>query len=411
MPTLGERIRTIRKQKKMTLDALAGKELTKGMLSLIENNKANPSMESLNYIAKQLDVNVSELLEEVSQEELREVLEKVELLLNTSFDALKDEYSQAIELISPYIPNLTNGYEAARLLDIYSRCLYLEKKTEWEEYWERAADMYEKLNITNRRAKLGILKVDQYFSKHNYESALSALLKERKQLESTGIWIDHLSILDYNYLEATLYFALGNYTKAIEVMEQAINYSTSNKIFYRLDDLYRLASVYSIMVHDEEQANYYLEKLRAYFTFTEDKEADSFVTIAKIHQLNFYKQEYEKTYALFLDLKKKKWEENLTKISIPFYLLEHGITLYGMGRFDEAIDQLKKVSIPEFIHHPIDLSLFYRLDAYLAVSYDAIGKHQEAIKHAKAAVQNIADMPDTPYKQFINDTYLNLLNK
>ena len=51
MSTLGERIRTLRKQQKMTLEALAGTELTKGMLSLIENNKANPSMESLNYIA------------------------------------------------------------------------------------------------------------------------------------------------------------------------------------------------------------------------------------------------------------------------------------------------------------------------------------------------------------------------
>ena len=37
---LGERIRTLRKQRKMTLEALAGERLTKGMLSQIENNKA-----------------------------------------------------------------------------------------------------------------------------------------------------------------------------------------------------------------------------------------------------------------------------------------------------------------------------------------------------------------------------------
>ena len=36
------------------------------MLSLIENNKANPSMESLNYIAERLNVDVTELLEEIS---------------------------------------------------------------------------------------------------------------------------------------------------------------------------------------------------------------------------------------------------------------------------------------------------------------------------------------------------------
>jgi len=47
---LGERIRAIRKLKKMTLEALAGDQLTKGMLSQIENNKARPSMDSLEYI-------------------------------------------------------------------------------------------------------------------------------------------------------------------------------------------------------------------------------------------------------------------------------------------------------------------------------------------------------------------------
>ena len=58
---LGERIRKLRKQKKLTLEELAGSGLTKGMLSLIENNKANPSMESLAYIAQRLEVDVSQL--------------------------------------------------------------------------------------------------------------------------------------------------------------------------------------------------------------------------------------------------------------------------------------------------------------------------------------------------------------
>ena len=66
LSTLGERIRTIRKQRKMTLDALAGEQMTKAMMSYIENNKANPSMESLSYIAERLGVKVSELLEDVN---------------------------------------------------------------------------------------------------------------------------------------------------------------------------------------------------------------------------------------------------------------------------------------------------------------------------------------------------------
>lgn len=127
--TLGERIRKLRKQQQLTLEALAGKQLTKGMLSLIENNKANPSMESLSYIAERLGVEVSELLEEVSTQELRAVLDKAEKLYNTDFDVLTDEYSQLITLVEPYIDKLMQGYEAARLLEMYSRCLYHEKRS------------------------------------------------------------------------------------------------------------------------------------------------------------------------------------------------------------------------------------------------------------------------------------------
>lgn len=65
-------------RKNLTLAALAGDTLTKGMLSLIENIKANPSMDSLNYIAKQLEVDPAELLVEVSSRELTELANKVE---------------------------------------------------------------------------------------------------------------------------------------------------------------------------------------------------------------------------------------------------------------------------------------------------------------------------------------------
>ncbi len=407
MPTLGERIRTIRKQKKLTLDALAGTELTKGMLSLIENNKANPSMESLNYIAKQLDVNVSELLEEVSPEELRKVLEKAELLLNTPYDDLKDECIQVIELITPYLTKLHSGYEAARLLDIYSRCLYFEKKTNWEEFWAKAAEMYEKLNLTNPRAKLGLIKVDQYFTNHQYDKALDMLLEENKKLEATGIWIDHLSRLDYKYVEATLYFALGNYNKAIEVMDEAILYSKENQIFYRLDDLYRLAAAYSMMFQNDEQTNSYLEKLKAYSIFTETLEAHFFVSFSTIHTLSFYKKEYDKAFNLLQEVEEKLVGEN--SMYAPFFLIERGSILLGLGKYTEAIKVLESLVIPEVIHHPIDLSILYCKDAYLAASQQALGNHKEAIKYAEKAVKNIAEMPETPYKRFINDVYQSLI--
>lgn len=59
MATLGEKIKTLRKEKKLTQTELAGPELTKSMLSQIENGKATPSMKTLQYIAEKLGCETS----------------------------------------------------------------------------------------------------------------------------------------------------------------------------------------------------------------------------------------------------------------------------------------------------------------------------------------------------------------
>ncbi len=51
---LGEKIKKIRISKKITQKALAGDKITRNMLSQIENGKAMPSLETLEYIANEL---------------------------------------------------------------------------------------------------------------------------------------------------------------------------------------------------------------------------------------------------------------------------------------------------------------------------------------------------------------------
>ena len=115
---LGERIRKLRKQKKLTLEELAGTKLTKGMLSLIENNKANPSMESLTYIAERLEIELSQLLNEVNFDELQDILDQAEKIFVVSSEENPDKYKNLIPLIEPFVPQLNQGYMAARLLEL-----------------------------------------------------------------------------------------------------------------------------------------------------------------------------------------------------------------------------------------------------------------------------------------------------
>lgn len=398
--TLGERIRTIRKQRKLTLEALAGDELTKGMLSLIENNKANPSMESLTYIAKRLGIEVSELLVAVNFEELRTALHQVERLYNTDFFDITDEYAQIISIVEPFIPKLTHGYESARLLELYSISMYYEGKSDWQSHFNRAAEMYERMNLTTRRAKMGIFLSSRKFIEHDYKTSLKVLQDERTKLAADHAFIDPMSKIDFDFQEVILLFAVGDYSKAEEMMNEVIHYSKENRVFYNVDRLYRLAAARAMMTHDVEKADYYKEKLQLYSKLAEDDEAFYFTKFLDIHYLNSYKKSYEEAYTLINHYIKK-----FDLILSPYLSLEKGKALYGLNQHEEALIHLKAAEIQEFVHHPLDLSLFYEREAYMALCYQALGNETDATKYAQIAVDNVSPMPHTPYKDFIIETY------
>jgi transcriptional regulator with XRE-family HTH domain len=62
--SLGQKIRTLRKQKHITQSELVGEEITRNMLSRIESDKALPSLPTLLFLAEKLEVSPGFLLEE-----------------------------------------------------------------------------------------------------------------------------------------------------------------------------------------------------------------------------------------------------------------------------------------------------------------------------------------------------------
>jgi transcriptional regulator with XRE-family HTH domain len=403
---LGERIRKLRKQKKMTLEQLAGSELTKGMLSLIENSKAKPSMESLQYIARQLEVETSDLLGETSTEELRALLDQAETLFNEEFEQNRDMYKQLITLIEPYLSKLSQGYESARLLDIYSRSLFHEKKSGWKELVERVSTMYDQMNLTARRSSIGIFKALEKFNEHCYSDSLSRFLNERKQIEEKHAFIDPMTRLDFDYYEAVLYFAVGNAEAATSVMENALAFSKEQRIFHKIDDLYRLATAHSMMSKDLKMTEYYLNKLKQYGEFADDTKPLFFYKLFKLMSLIFEQHKY----GLALELINEYMEDqSLMEEFGPWLYIEKGKALYGLGKYQEAIEAIEKVEMPTYLHHPFDLVIFYIKDAYKALAHLALGNHTEALRTAKHAISLFEPMPDSPFKQFSRDAYTKII--
>lgn len=362
-------------------------------------------MDSLTYIAKRLEVEVAELLEEVNIQELRDVLEIAEKLYNIDYEKLTDQYAQLVTLVRPFVSKLTQGYESARLLEMYSRCLCHEKEDNWQVYADKAAQLYEQMNLTTKRADMGIFRSMVKFIDHSYEDSLKILLQERANIEENNTFIDPMTRLNFDFHEAFLHFAVGDSISAVRVMNEAFNFSKKNRFFYNIDPLYRLATIHAMIEGNEEQTNHYLEKLVQYGNFAEDKLSIFFSEFAKIHYLNSYKKSYEDALLLVNHaIDKYDAGKEQTPYS-PLLNLEKGKALFGLNQYEEALRFLTKVTIADYLHHPLDLSIFYECDAYTALCYIELNNLDEAAQYAKKALNNISALPSTPYKDFIYETY------
>ena len=67
---IGEKIKALRVSKFMTQSQLAGEEITRNMLSRIENGAAQPSLDTLRYIASRLNVSPGYLIAEGGDERM-----------------------------------------------------------------------------------------------------------------------------------------------------------------------------------------------------------------------------------------------------------------------------------------------------------------------------------------------------
>lgn len=413
MSTLGERIRTLRKKRGLTLEQLAGDALTKGMLSLIENNRSKPSMESLSYIAERLGVKVSELLEDVNREQLGGILDQVEKLFYTEPDrygeTAKKNFEKIIELIRPILGQLDSSYESARLLDLYGRTLYYLGEDGFEHVLEKAAVIYDELHLTSRRADLGIFRVSQKFAEHDYRNALKLFLDEKGEIKQKHAYIDPLTRLELGYYEAVLQFAVGNEELALKAMEDVIDFSKKERLFYLTDYLYQLALGYAIMDNDTEKMDLYSKKLKQFTDFTEDPFSKARYELMKAEVMRLRHQNYKSV----LEICNRYLNEsnNVEKFTLPFFYLLKGISHWHLDEYEKSLAALSEVEIPKVVHHPFDLSWLYTRDAYKALCYAKLNDWTKARMYAQTALENIRSMPHTIYQDFIKETYDQIVGK
>lgn len=409
MNSLGTRIRKLRKKQKLTLEALAGDRLTKGMLSQIENDKAKPSMESLDYIAERLGVKASELLEQVTPSSLRQLLEQAEIL----FAELKlgdlDNAQQIVEMIKPYIEELPLSYEAGRILYIYAATQYHAGLTTWESPLQEARIMFKEINLLSHWFETYILQLNILAVNRKYKTAYSCILQAKEEAEQENYQLDSRDNVKMAYNISVFQVAIGELDAGKQLINETIANAHKNQFYSYIDDMYRIGAFCAMIDHDFDQVEHMLKKLEQYRIFAEQVEVDAFIFGLRAHYYNSYTHDYQTALEEIERYGALMHEEGSVKLDKNFYYSEKGKSLYLLGQYEEAKEAFEHfTNVPSFILHPFDILSLNECFSYKALCYAHFGELTTAYEIAKMAYMDSQDLIDLPYKQKIEETYYSI---
>lgn len=401
MNELGKRIKKLRIERGMTLVELAGNKMSKGMLSMIENGRANPSMDSLKFIARQLGCDPQYLLENPTSDELKHLFNKVE----EAFEKNNDE--QIINLTQDvFDQQFPISFESARILEISGRTVMKSDQKRGEMLIERAVAIYERLSLFSHCVAAKVHVVECHAKEGNYHDALIMLRSIRKEYDEKATVIDMVVEMEANYAEMVLLFGIGDYKSGKRKLKQLIEISKRKMVFYKMDNIFRIAAFQALLHNNENDYAYFIKKSEQFAIVSENDESLAFTLLLQAHYHNQTSKDYEQAL-FYLDRFAFLVKGNLGS---DYYYLEKGKALLGKGHIKEALEAFEQFEMPSTTSYPLELCILYTADAHRANCLFQLGRVEEALIYAKRAASNIDSLPQTPYHCFIKNT-LELVNK
>ncbi|ENQ3108073.1 Transcriptional regulator, contains XRE-family HTH domain [Bacillus sp. 491mf] len=397
MATLGEKIRTLRKEKKLTQSELAGTELTKSMLSQIENGKATPSMKTLHYLADKLGCDASFLLEEEASE-LAALVQKMEQYIQDM------RFKEVYEILHPIVHDeLPSTLNAARLYKQYARVVTYTGNYDVHTYIEKAIIIFEKYALYRESTETKLIAYHSLFRHKKFNECFQLIHSLRDEYKEKLLEMDLIMQINLFLYEAFILLALGNYEECKDILLQTLDFSKKNQVYYKMDDFYRILSFQAILVKDTEGYLHNLEKSKQFAIFTENT-----VSLTTLHLLEaYFHNTITKQYEAALSHIETYGKELITKLEPEkngFYFLEKGKALYGLGRYHEALHELEQVTIPTYTHHPIDQALLTTAGSFRALCYMHLENKKQALYEAKQAHNAMQDYHAPVFNSFTEET-------
>lgn len=374
--SLGDRIKTLRKELKMTQTDLAGSEMTKSMLSQIENNLAMPSMKNLQYIASKLGKPMSYFLEDGEFQGSLPLEEIHQELKSISGELIRNAPQEALLKFESMLQKYNFDHESkiyADFLDRYSGCLInLNRIEEAQLKIKEVVEIYKAKFMFVDAARAYLTLMDIYWNKFDYHKCMD-ILEEALEIYENSISKDKAFEIEVNYIKALLYGGIDRLEDCVAATQEAIKTSKETDIYYKSDELYRTIAVISVFLGNPENFDYNIEKATQFAVFTEN---------------NRELGNIEATYGLYANREGKYREaiehlEKAIKLSdgiLPFAHTEKGKSLYMLKEYEEALDTLKNVKFPNRTPFKYDYLHLCSSKVYEGLCLNKLQKFNKAIE-------------------------------
>lgn len=383
--SLGERIKDLRKNLKMTQTDLVGSEMTKSMLSQIENNLAMPSMKNLQYLASRLGKPASYFLEDgVHQsdfpiEEIHNELKEVsKLILNTKSE-------EALLILENMLKKYNFDHDSklyADFLSKYGECLIESNHPEeGQEKIQEAVNIFKSKFLFVDASRTYMILMGIPWNIFDYNKCMD-ILEEALGIYNHSINKDYAFEIEALYLRSILCAGLDKLDDSIIATNKALSISKQTKIYYKSDELYKNLAVMNGFLGNLENFDYNINKSRQFAIFTDNNTALSNVEgICGMYANQAGKPreaiEYlDKSLALSTEISALAYKEKAK----AYYLLEE---------YQHALDTLKHIQYPNYTPFKYDYIHIWSSKVYEGLILHKLSKSKEAIEKINQGIEKM----------------------
>lgn len=218
--SIGQRIRSLRKEKKLTLAEIAGEKFTKGYISQIELGKVNPSFKLLSHIASKLEISVEDLL-------------SLDSKLEYQLAAIESEFAcKRYEQVAHLCKDISQGIEnptTAKIKLVQAKAFYYLNRFEDCIALTRAIlDLNDEWSTNYRLEAYSFLAIS-LFTQESYSYLEIIKLYDEAFEFAAANNLSHSKLLANMYLnKATAFQNLERFEEAIETYNETLDFARAH---------------------------------------------------------------------------------------------------------------------------------------------------------------------------------------